>query len=39
MLKSDMCDYSDAYILVKGKVDVLPVAVNENDKAEKKVAF
>ena len=39
MLKSDMCDYSDAYILVKGKIDVLAVAVNENDKAEKKVAF
>ena len=39
MLKSDLCHYSDTYILVKGKVDLLAVAANENDKAEKKVTF
>ena len=39
MLRSDFCDYSDAYIVVKGTIDFLALATNENDKAEKNVAF
>ena len=39
MLKSDLCDYSDAYIFVKETVDLLAAAANENDKAEKYVTF
>ena len=39
MLKPDLCDYSDAYIIVKGTVDLLAAAANENDKAQKDVAF
>ena len=36
MLTSDWCDYSDAYIVVKGTIDLFAAAANENDKAEKK---
>ena len=39
MLRSDFCDYSDAYIVVKETTDFLALAANENDKAEKNVAF
>ena len=39
MLRSDLCDYSDAYIFVKGTIDLLADDANENDKAEKNVAF
>ena len=39
MLRSDLCDYSDAYIVVKRVIDLLAAAANENDKAEKNVAF
>ena len=39
MLRSDLCDYSDAYIVVKGTVALLVAAANENDKAEKNVTF
>ena len=39
MLRSCLCDYSDAYIIAKGKIDILATATNENDKAEKDVAF
>ena len=40
MLRSDLCDYSDAYIVVKGNIDFLATAaVDENDKAQKNVAF
>ena len=39
MLRSDLCDYSDAYIVVKGTIDLLVAAANENDKAEKNIAF
>ena len=39
MLRSDFCDYSDAYIVVKGTINFLALAANENDKAEKNVAF
>ena len=33
MLKSDLCDYSDAYTVVKGSIDLLAAAASENDKA------
>ena len=39
MPKTDLCDYSDAYIDMKGKTDLLVAAANENDKTEKDVAF
>ena len=39
MLRSDLCDHSDPYIVLKGKIDLLAVAANEDDKAEKKFAF
>ena len=39
MLRSDLCDYSDAYIPVKGTIDILAATTNENDRAEKDVAF
>ena len=39
MLRPDLCDYSDAYIVVKGTIDFLAAAANENDKAQKNVAF
>ena len=38
MLRLDLCDYSDAYIVVKKIGDLLADAANENDKAEKNVA-
>ena len=39
MLRSDLCNYRDAYIVVKEKIDLLATAANENDKDEKNVAF
>ena len=40
MLRSDLCDYSDAYIVVKRNIDFLATAAaDENDKAQKNVAF
>ena len=39
MLRSDLCDYSDAYIVAKGTIDLLAAAANKNDKAENDVAF
>ena len=39
MLRSYLCDYSDAYIVVKRTIDLLGTAANGNDKAEKDVAF
>ena len=39
VLRLYLCDYSDAYIVVKGTIDLLVAAANENDKAEKDVAF
>ena len=39
MLRSDLCDYSDAYIVIKGTIDILAAAANKNDKAQKNVAF
>ena len=37
MLRSYLCDYSDAYIVVKGTIDLLVAAANENDKVENDV--
>ena len=39
MLRSDLCDYSDAYIVVNGTIDLLATAANENDGTEKNFAF
>ena len=39
MLRSDLHDYSDACIAVKETIDLLATAANENDKAQKNVAF
>ena len=39
MLRLHLYDYSDAYIVLKGKIDLLAAAANENDKAEKNAAF
>ena len=41
MLRSSLCDYSDAYILVKGTITITPVpppAVNPNNN-DKEVVF
>ena len=35
ILRLDICDYSDAYIVVKGTVNILAAAANEDHKAEK----
>ena len=34
MLISDLHDYSNVYIFVKGTIDLLAAAANENDTAE-----
>ena len=43
MLKSSLCDYSDAYILVKGKITITGAGDNatarQADKIDKGVAF
>ena len=39
MLRSDLCDYSNAYIDVKGTIDLLAAAANRNGKAQKNVVF
>ena len=39
MLRSDLCDYSAAYIVVKRTIDLLATAADETHKAEKIVAF
>ena len=39
ILRSHLCDYSDAYIVVKGTLDLLAAVGNENDKAEKHFVF
>ena len=39
MLRSYLYDYSDAYVVVKGTIDLLATATNENDKVEKDVVF
>ena len=35
ILRSDLRDYSDAYIVVKGTIDLLATAVNEDNKVQK----
>ena len=39
MLKSGWFDYSDLIIVVKGKINLLAAAANENDGSGKDVAF
>ena len=39
MLKSSLCDYSDAYILVKGKIAVTGEGARQADERDKGVAF
>ena len=39
MLRSNLWDYSDAYIVMKETIYLLGAAANENDKVEKNVAF
>ena len=39
MLRSELCDYSDAYIVVERTIDLLATAANENHKVVKDVAF
>ena len=39
LLRLDLCDNSDAYIVLKGTIDLLPTVTNENDRAEKDVVF
>ena len=35
ILKSNLCDYSDAYTVMKRTVDVLATSETKNDKSEK----
>ena len=37
MLRSDLCDYSDAYIVVKGRISVR--GTNDANKRNKKLTF
>ena len=37
MLRSNLCDYSGAYIVVQGTVNALAAAKNKNDKAEEEI--
>ena len=39
MLRSDLSDYSNVYIIVKATINLLADAANENDKAQKDVGF
>ena len=39
MLRSDLCDYRDAYIVVNGTIDLLATDTKENDRIEKNFAF
>ena len=34
MLRSDLCDYSDAYIVVNQTIDLLAATANKNKKAD-----
>ena len=36
MLRSDLCDYNDAYIAVKGPIYLLAADTNKYDKDDKK---
>ena len=35
MVRSDLCDWSDEYIVMKGAIDLSGDVANENDKAKK----
>ena len=37
MLRSDLCDYSDAYIVVKGRIGVR--GTNDANRTNKKLTF
>ena len=37
MLRSDMCDYSDAYLIVKGRISV--TGIDANNRRNKKLTF
>ena len=39
MLKSSLCDYSDAYILVKGTISIAPEAGDNPNNGDKEVVF
>ena len=39
MLRSDLCDHSDAYIVAKKTIDLLAAPENGNDKAQENIAF
>ena len=39
MLRLDLCDCSDAYVVVKGTIDLLGDDANENDKVDKNIVF
>ena len=39
MLRSNLCNYSDAYIVVKEVIDILAAATNENYNVEKILRF
>ena len=39
MLRSALCDCSDAYIVVKGTIHLLYISANEKGKAGKEVTF
>ena len=39
MLSSSLCDYSDAYIIIKGTISIAPQAGDNPNKGDKEVAF
>ena len=39
MLRSDLCDYSDAYIVVKGDIDLLAAAEMKMIQLKKKKCY
>ena len=39
MLRSDLCDYSDAYTVLRGAIDLLTATAYENDKISENGAF
>ena len=39
MLKSSLCDYSDAYMLVKGTISIAPQAGANPNNGDKEVVF
>ena len=39
MVRSYLCDYNDACVVVKGTIDLLAAATNKTEKAGKEVSF